>query len=155
LKKIEINFGNAPKTGDNEIAKEVVNAFNWNWQVPGDCLQVKVEDGLVTLDGELKWNFQKDAARAAVSHLRGVKGVVNRITLKSDSQDYIEKREIESALIRNWSINDKNIQVDVSGNQVTLNGKVKSWYQKEEAGRIAYNAPGVKTVENRLAIDFN
>lgn len=155
VEKIEIKFDGAVKTGDNEIAKEVVNAFKWNWQIPEETVKVKVENGMVTLEGELQWNFQKDAARAAVSNLRGVKGVINRILLTSDSQDQVEKREIESALIRNWSINDKDIAVHVSGNNVTLNGKVKSYYQKEEAGRIAYNAPGVKTVENKLAIEFN
>ena len=39
-----------------------------------------------------------------------------------------------------------------SGNEVTLTGKVDSIYQKEEAERISWNAPGVWTVNNRIQV---
>ena len=51
-------------------------------------------------------------------------------------------------------MDDSDIQVKVSGHKVTLKGVVDSWYQKDEAGRIAYNAPGVWSVENELLVDY-
>jgi osmotically-inducible protein OsmY len=155
VEKIEIKFSNGhSKKTDNEIATEVVSAFKWNWEVPSDKVKVKVENGWVTLSGEVFWNYQKEAARLAVKNLLGVQGVTNSVTIKSETHDEIEKKEIESALLRNWSINSKDIQVKVAGTKVTLKGKVHSLYQKDEAGRIAWNAPGVWSVENDLAIDY-
>jgi osmotically-inducible protein OsmY len=156
VEKIEIKFSsNWAKKDDNEIATEVINALKWNWQVPSDKLKVKVEKGWVTLDGELQWNYQKDAAKDVVKNLLGVQGVSNNITIKSDTQDQIEKKDIENALKRNWSINDKDITVKVSNHKVTLTGSVNSWYDKDEAARIAWNAPGVWNVDNELVVDYD
>ena len=84
----------------------------------------------------------------------GVKGVTNNIVVKSETHDTIEQKDIENALARSWSINDNDIQVKVSGTKVTLTGTVNSWYQKEEAGRIAWKTKGIWTVENDLAVDY-
>jgi osmotically-inducible protein OsmY len=155
VEKIEIKFANNSfKKDDNEIAAEVVNAFKWNNEVPNDKVKVKVEKGWVTLDGELEWNFQKEAARNAVAGLLGVTGVTNNITIQADTQDEIERKDIESALERNWSLSDRQIKVKVSGTKVTLTGKVDSWYQKSEAARIAWKARGVWSVENDLVVDY-
>jgi osmotically-inducible protein OsmY len=155
VEKIEIRFaGNSFTRDDNEIASEVVDAFKWNNEVPNDKVKVKVERGWLTLEGEVEWNFQKDAAKKAVSNLSGVAGVTNNIKIKSDIGDQIEERDIERALDRNWSLSDLEIVVKVSGTKVTLTGTVDSWYQKSEAARIAWNAPGVRLVENDLVVDY-
>ncbi len=153
VEEIKINYGVYNKTGDNEIAKEVVNALKWNFEVPNEKVKVKVENGWVNLDGELEWNFQREAARNAVKNLVGIQGVTNNIKIKSEMDDEIEKRAIQRAFARNWSIDDRAIKIKVSGNRVILNGIVHSLYQKDEAERIAWNAPGVYAVENDLIID--
>jgi len=156
VEKIDIKFsGSWAKKDDNEIATEVVNALRWNWQIPKDKIKVKVEKGWVTLDGELEWNYQKEAARDVVKHLLGVMGVSNLIAIKSISRDLVEETDIKSAMRRNWAIADQDILVKVSGHNVTLSGTVTSWYQKDEAGRIAWGAPGVWTVDNELVIEYD
>ena len=155
VEKIEINYGSWGTTTDTDIAKEILSALKWNFEVPNDKVKVKVENGWVTLDGELPWNYQREAAKNAVHKLNGVKGVTNNIKIKPDLEDAIEKEDIESALERNWSINDDDIDVTVVGSKVTLTGTVDSWYQKDEAGRIAWNAPGVEKVINDLVIEYN
>ena len=153
VEKIDIQFGNNGKKNDNEIAVDVLNAFRCNLDVPNDIVKVKVEDGWVTLEGELKWNYQREAVKKSVNNLDGVKGTKIHITIKPESTDEIEKKDIERALSRNWSIDDKFIRVNVLGSRVTLNGTVESLYQKDEAERIAWNAPGVWVVENELEIE--
>ena len=155
VEKLEVKFGNWGKTSDGDIATEVVNALKWNWRVPNDKVKVKVENGWITLQGQLQWNFEREAAIDAVKNLLGVTGVSNNITIRSEANEKIEKADIESALRRNWSIYDRDIDVKVSGHTATLSGTVDSWYQKTEAGRIAFNSPGVWSVDNELVVDYD
>jgi len=154
VEKIEIKFNNDDEKNDNAIAVEIINALNTDGRVPHDRIKVKVENGWVTLEGDLPWNYQKEAATAAVRHLQGIKVFTNDIRIQPESPDEIEQEEIERALRRNSSMDDQDIQVYVNENNVTLNGIVNSYFQKDEAERIAWNAPGVRTVKNELSIDF-
>lgn len=155
VEKIEVKFaGNWAKKDDGDVAAEIVSALRWNWEVPADKVKARVEKGWVTLDGEVEWNYQSDAALKAVKTLGGVMGVNNNLKVKSRTEDAIEKGDIESALARNWSTSEHDIGVDVSGHRATLSGTVGSWYQKEEAGRIAWSAPGVWNVDNNIAVDY-
>ncbi|MDI9311042.1 MAG: BON domain-containing protein [Limnohabitans sp.] len=155
VEKIEVQYTSSwSKKTDTDIANEVVSALRWSWNVPNDVVKAKIENGWITLDGDLTWNYQREAARNAVKNLEGVKGITNNIKIKSDNTDSIEKEAIEKALSRNWSINNDNIEVKVKANEVTLKGEVSSYYQKDEAERIAWNAPGVCSVNNQISVGF-
>jgi len=154
VEKIEVKFANSFTKTNLEIANEVLSALKSDWSIPNDKVTVKVENGWVTLEGELPWNYQKDAAKSAVSQLTGVKGVSNEIKIKSETHDAIEQKDVENARARDLSNDDNDIHVKVSGTKVTLTGKVKSWHNKEEAGRIAWKTPGIWHVQNDLAVDY-
>lgn len=154
VEQIEVEFPHSWSKTDNDIAVEVLNALKSNWIIPAEKVKVKVENGLVTLDGELHWNFQREAAKTAVRYLSGVKGLTDNIIIKSETHDEIEKTSVESALKRNWNINDNDIRVQATGHTIKLTGSVNSWFQKDEAARMAWDAPGVWSVENELAVDY-
>jgi len=155
VENIEIKFPDSlAKKDDNDIAKEIILAWKGDFQIPQEKIKVKVENGWVTLEGELQKNYQKEAAKNLIKNLSGVTGVSNHITIKSESHDQLEKKDIESALGRNWSIDDKHIDVNVSGHTVTLAGSVNSIYQKDQAAEIAWDAPGVWTVDNKLVVEY-
>jgi osmotically-inducible protein OsmY len=155
VEKIEIVLSNTSKNSDTDIAKEVLNSFKWNWEIPVDKVKVKVENGWVSLEGELEWNYQREAVKRAVNNIAGVKAVTNKIVIKSETRDEIEKKDIVGALGRNSSIDNEDITVKVVGNNVTLKGIVHSFYEKNEAERVAWNAPGVSMVNNELVIEYN
>lgn len=155
VEKIEVKYAGSSKKSDTDITNEALNALKWNWEVPVSKVKVTVENGWVTLEGEVPWNYQREEARRAVSRLMGVKGVTNNLKIKSDAHDMLEKDSIERALARNWSTDDDDIDVKVSGHDVKLSGVVHSMYQKDEAGRIAWNAPGVWSVKNELEIEYD
>lgn len=154
VEKIEIRFDATWEITDQEIAAEILNAYKWDWQIPSDKLNIKVENGWITLEGALQWNFQKKAAEKSVIGLIGVKGLTNKITIKSETRDEIEKKDIQQALSSNWSLDKLKLEVQVEGNRVMLKGKVHSLYQKEEAERIAWNTPGVWTIDNQIIIEY-
>jgi osmotically-inducible protein OsmY len=154
VEKIEVKFPVTWAKTDEEIASSVLSALKSRWDVPKDKVTIKVEDGWITLEGELPWNYQKDAAKSAINHLSGVKGVTNDIKIKSETHDAIEKQDVIDAIHRSWSVDDMDIDVEVSGTTVTLSGTVGSWYQKEEAARIAWNTPGIFHVNNELEVDY-
>ena len=149
----KIKVGNTYQRDDNEIAEEIVRTFESNWEIPNEKVRVKVENGWIMLTGELQWNYQKQAVNVTVKNILGVKGVINRIKVDFGMQDEIEKKkDIERAFARNWSINNENIEVEILGNNVVLRGTVYSWYQKDEAARIAWNTQGIRAVKNELVI---
>jgi osmotically-inducible protein OsmY len=123
--------------------------------IPNDKIKIKVENGWVSLEGELEWNYQREAARSVTSRLTSVRGVTNNITISSETADTLEQKDIEHALARNWSLNDRNVHVKVTGTKVTLTGIVNSAYQKDSASQIAWNAPGVKFVDNQLKVEYD
>ncbi|WP_199119167.1 BON domain-containing protein [Pedobacter sp. ASV28] len=155
VEEIEVKFANKDIKDDSDIAGEVLNALRWNWQVPDEKIKVKVEKGWVTLEGDLDWYYQKNAVKKAVKNLLGIKGVINNINIISVVKDRVEKEEIEKAIARDWSINDQDIKVDVSGNRVTLSGTVNSIFQKDEAERVAWKAPGVWFIDNDIVIEYD
>ncbi|KAB7531479.1 BON domain-containing protein [Flagellimonas olearia] len=154
VENIEVKFNDSFKKSNEQIAKKVLRALKLNGSVPDDKVTIKVEDGWVTLEGELSWNYQKEAAMDAIRYLTGIKGISNNIRIIPESHDAIEQRDVEDAIGRNWSIDDHDIHVMVSGTTVTLTGDVHSWYQKEEAGRIAWNTPGISQVKNELEVNY-
>ena len=150
--EIEIKFGTAGKKSDADIAHSALNAIKWDTNVSEDGIRINVENGYVKLEGEVDWNYQKVQVENDVKHLIGVRGVSNNITLKKTA-DKLEKMAVENALDRNAYLNDEDIRVSVEDHKVTLIGCVGSWYDKDEAARVAWSAPGVWSVDNELVVN--
>jgi osmotically-inducible protein OsmY len=149
---IEVRYPGAEKRSDDEIAKRALDILAWDVSVPNERIQVKVQKGLLTLSGEVDWYYQKQAAENAVRKLSGVVAVIDQIAIKAAVQPADVKRRIEDALKRNAEVEADNIRVAVSDGKVTLEGKVKAWYERQLVEQAAWAAQGVRAVEDRLYI---
>lgn len=150
--EIEVRPIGAHITADDEIAKRAVSSLTWNSAVPKDQVQIKVENGLVSLIGKVNWHYQKYAAEKAVQNINGVKGVTNLIEIKPAVSPSDVRQRIENALKRDAELEAKRIQVHVTDGRVTLEGRVRNWAEREAAERAAWAAPGVAHVVDHITI---
>ena len=133
---------------DADIVRSALVALDSDISVPKNKVTAKVENGWLTLEGMLDWNFQRDAAKRAVAHLIGLNGISNLITVKPMVSSVDVKAKIRQAFERNAGIDANKVQVALVGDTVTLNGNVRSWSEHDEATYAAASVPGVTSVHN-------
>jgi osmotically-inducible protein OsmY len=144
---------------DEDIAQATANALEWNvWLTHMiDRIEVVVENGWITLSGDVDWWYQKDTAGDTVRNLLGVRGLTNNIAIApispitADAQDVKDK--IESAFQRNALLDSRRIKVEIRGGKVILRGSVRNWAEREQVERAVFAAPSVFEVENNIIIN--
>lgn len=150
--EIEVRLPGSDRLTDAEVAEAVVNAIKWHVYLPEGKLRVKVEEGVVTLYGEVDWKYQVGKAVDAVRSIRGVKGLINLIEVRPALKPHDIKRRIQRALERSALQEANNIEVTVHGHEVVLRGTAATWQEREDALRAASSAPGVTSVINEISI---
>jgi osmotically-inducible protein OsmY len=148
----EIQVRSIGERTDSDIAAAAVHALSWNSTIPQGKIHVTVDKGWITLKGDVAWQYQRQEAERAVRRLLGVRGVSNLITVKPAATPSDLKRKIQDALVRNAQIDADGITIEVEGTKTILRGKVRSWAEREEAERVAWLAPGITSVDNRISL---
>lgn len=150
--EIDVKLPAAFEKTDADLAKAALNAIQWNVYLPQEKVKVKVEDGWITLEGKVEWNFQRTKAEQAVRALTGVRGVTNHLEVEPRTSPQGIKEKIRRSLERIAVEDAEKIRVTADGSTVTLTGTVRSWMEREEAETAAWAAPGVKEVMNKIEV---
>lgn len=139
---------------DEDIAKAVRHALQWDVLVPDEKITSTVTSGTVVLQGSAESWAQRADAERAVHRLTGVKNVVNQILVNVTPVHPTKiKHDIEEALERQAEREAKRIGVTVYDGVVTLTGAVRSWSERNAIERVAGYAPGVRRVEDKTTVD--
>jgi osmotically-inducible protein OsmY len=152
IEEIVVKLPHDIKRGDESIAGAAIERLAWDVSVPRDAVEIKVEDGCVTLNGEVNWQFQKEAAAQAVRTLLGVVGVANRIEVKPTVNADDVGQNITRALHRSWFYDPNTINISAQGGKIRLTGQVTTWDARDLAGATAWSAPGATYVENQISV---
>ncbi len=150
--ELEVQLEDRFKRGDEAIAGAIVERLSWDTTVPKDAVKAQVEDGWVSLRGEVRWHFEKEAAETAVRTLAGVVGVINHVTVTPRVDVVDVGNDIRTALHRSWFFDGDTIKVAVDGGTVRLTGSVDSLHDRRLAEKTAWAAPGAVKVENMLEV---
>lgn len=151
--ELDVKLPGSSERTDQDIAVAAVNALKWHPFVPTDKIKPVVNQGWIKLEGEVNWQFQSSAAEKAVRYLPGVKGVTNLITVKPRVSPIELMAKIQDAFKRSAKLDAERITVEADGGKVTLRGAVRSWTERQEAERVAWMAPGVSSVDNRITVE--
>jgi osmotically-inducible protein OsmY len=153
VNQLEVKLSSSSQRPDPEIARAAVNALQWNALVPHDRIKVVVEDGWITLRGEVDWYYQKEEAERTVRNITGIKGVSNLITVATVPTPSDVKQRITDALRRGAQFDAERITVEVTGHKAILKGTVRSYAELRDAERAARKVPGITEVDNRLTVE--
>lgn len=147
----ELQVALSEERTDPDLARDAASALKTRVDVPPG-IQVTVRNGVLTIAGSVQWMYQKAAAERAVKYLRGVRSVLNDITIDAMVSPRDVQHRIIEALHRHADLDARRIHVDAEGRTVRLTGNVRSWVEKNEAEHAAWRAPGVSEVRNEIGI---
>lgn len=149
---IDVRLPSEHTRSDSDLAQAAIDVLEHNIQVPSDTVKLKVEDGRITLEGVVNWNYQRKRAERALQHLMGVKSVTNQLRVKERATPGDLRERIKRALERRLAEETDRISISIEGDTVRLSGTVPSWTDRYDIEDAVWAAPGVTKVENKLKV---
>lgn len=149
---LDVKLPTSQQRSDSEIALAAAAALRLDSLVPDGRVQVQVENGWVTLTGEVDWGYQFASAEQAIRPLPGVRGMYNKIVIKPRVDSREIGTQITLALTRQAAREARHIDIAVEGGVVTLSGKVHSTAEHDAALGVAFSTKGVSHVVDHLQV---
>jgi osmotically-inducible protein OsmY len=151
---LEVHIPDQDRRPDADIRADVGQALALNDIVPA-TVQASVNAGLVTLSGVAAWQFQRDEAELACAAVPGVMGVDVAISLRPAPGDGDIERAISAAFGRSARLDRFELSVDSPfPGMIVLSGTVGSWAERDDAVALAWSAPGITDIDDRIAVVY-
>lgn len=151
LQDLAVKLRSEHKHSDAAVLAAALNALKWDVFVP-DSVTATIKNGVVTLEGEVTWNYQRTAAERALRHMRGVVSVVDALLVKPHTTAAQLRELLQAALVRHANENANSIHIEESGGRVILTGHASSWQTIHDAEATAWAAPGVTEVIDHVTL---
>jgi len=150
--RLEIELPVQHRLSDEGLAERVAHVLNWNVSADAKNIKADVQNGVVTLTGELDYHFRRRNVLDQIEHVAGVVDVIDQMTVKPKvSASDVEDR-IRNALDRHAEIESENVTVRVLDGTVTLEGTAESLDEMDRIEQAAWAGPGVTNVINNLRL---
>lgn len=148
--EIEVKLPYQMEGSDEDISQRISDLFEWNAQIPADDIKSVVRSGIVTISGDVDWQYQKNYIQKQVEDIKGVRSVINNINLRKKATASDIKNEIMRALYRHASVEASRVNVSIDGGTITLTGIVDNYFEKDLIKNAAWSAAGVTKVIDNL-----
>ncbi|MGH3274354.1 MAG: BON domain-containing protein, partial [Streptosporangiaceae bacterium] len=122
---LKVKLPGSPRD-DSDIAQAIAHVLQWNVQVPEGRVQARVENGWVTLSGEVDFEFQRREVERMVRQVRGVTGVLDNIKVSPPASPEAVAAQIEETFKREAEIDARHIRIDLTDHTAKLYGHVHS-----------------------------
>jgi len=152
--QITVKLAEPHRRSDADIAAAAVHQIEWSTTIPKGTTKITVHDGWITLEGEVEWWYQKNAAENVMHYMVGVNGIKNLITIKPFISATDVQQAISAAFARSAMLDAKKITVETAGSKVIISGMVANSAERDEAERVAWAAPGVISVVNNISLEW-
>lgn len=153
--EIGVKVARSHQRTDADVAKAVRTALEWDVLVPHERIHTTVSNGVVTLEGDVDFWSQHDDAEKAIGNLPGIREVKNLVVVRPAAprpSTSTVRAAVEGALLRRAEHAARRVQIAVVDGTVTLSGDVTTWAERRALEGAARGTPGVRAVENRLAV---
>ena len=150
---VGVDLPRGAAVSDTALLEEVTRVLGWDALVPADRVRAMVDDGCVTLRGEVDWDHQRIAVEQAVAPLIGVTDVENHITVRPKWTTGELRPEVTASVRHHRELHTQHVRIEAQGGMVVLQGHVPSLAERSAVERVAWSAPGVVGVVNELTID--
>jgi osmotically-inducible protein OsmY len=150
--EIEVELPYERSNDDGAVAERIAHVLEWNVSIPEDSVKARVANGFVTLTGEVEWQHQRRHVEEQVRHVGGVRGIANTVVIRARATPSDIKRRIEDALERQAEVEARGLRVDVQGDRVILEGRIKATHERDVIERAVWAAPGVREVVDHLRV---
>lgn len=148
--EIEVKLPYQMEGSDEDISQRISDLFEWNAQIPADDIKSVVRSGIVTISGDVDWQYQKNYIQKQVEDIKGVRSVINNINLRKKATASDIKNEIMRALYRHASVEASRVNVSIDGGTVTLTGTVDNYFEKDLIKNAVWSAAGVTKVTDNI-----
>lgn len=137
---------------DAGLRADVMRAFRLDSLIP-PTIDARVRDGLVTLAGSARWQYQRGEAELICASVPGVIGIENQVCLTAAAGDGDMQKAISAAFARRARLDADGLSVDTPiDGIVVLSGVVSSWAEHDDAIAAAWCAPGITRLDDRIAV---
>ena len=151
---LEVHIPDRDRRADADVHADVRQALVLNCLIPA-TVQARVAAGLVTLSGVAAWQFQREEAELACAAVPGVTGVDVAISLHPAPSGVDIQQAISAALERSARLDRFEISVDSPlPGMVVLSGTVSSWAEHDHAVAVAWSAPGITDLDDRIMVAY-